>query len=277
MNWLTLIAALIAAAASLYSAYNSYVSRHEAATSARIAKHAAKEAGEERRVASKAARVAVAASGTQDPGTAMDQGRVSGEPEAPPVHSWREVREQFTTPSGVRVRNDPTPFPREASEERAATPRVLAHDGTQIGWSVPPEVADAGYAPPFYREEYENQARPASTHLVPSALADQYAQGGPSLLDSLAPETYRAMLMSAADIARHNDEVAGADPTQSGAQSWPTGSAPEDPSRNGGENSPGRPDASRGTGGGDTWPDNRSGSAEATSPAWTDPTSDDDE
>lgn len=89
MTLLITAAVLIGMAASLYTAYSTYVARHSAATSARIARHAANEAGANRDVARNAARIAVAVSGTPDPGTPVDPERVTGVPEEPPA--WKDT------------------------------------------------------------------------------------------------------------------------------------------------------------------------------------------
>ena len=186
MDWVILVAVLVSLTASLYTAWTSYVSRHDAATSARIAKHAAKEARTERKVASNAARVAVAASGTKDPGTALDPERISGTPDEP--------------------------LPKRGAAEAAGSSVVIA-----------------------------SSISPSPVPRVPQELA------------------YPEWNLSAEDIARHNDEVAGVDPTKSGARSWPTESAPEGPSRNGGDDLTTEPLDLSGTGGGDTSPDSPSG------------------
>lgn len=245
MDWVILVVVLIGTAAALYTAWNSYTSQHNAATSARIARHAAKEAGQERKVASKAARLAVAASGTADPGTAVAQERVSGVPE------------EFTTPSGVRAHNDPSPGPRVVygSAARSALAGDVPPDGRAhdpLGWPVPREVADAGYEPPL---------------LLPGQGLVEWANTDPegwrdAMYDAADPyqgwtEEQRRQLRESLPAAPE-----WPDPTPSGAQSWPTGSAPEDPSPNGGENSPTEPMLSPGTGGGGT--SQGSGSGEKT-------------
>jgi hypothetical protein len=256
VSWMIFIVVCLGAGASVYTAYSTYVSRHSAATSARIAKHAANEAGAEREVASKAARIAVAASGQPDPGMAVDPERVTGVPEPTSYRVVSKDQPRALTRNGVVVGV-------EVVSDGAATlygrggeaPKVVRPDGTPWDFAAvgPPDEGD--------RPVDDPPAGPAL--VVPDALASLYADREPPLIsgtgvmDDLIREARAASVdMDDPRWRRLYEQPPAApeppDPTQSGAQSWPTGSAPEDPSPSGGDDSPTEPIQTPGIGGGGT-------------------------
>jgi hypothetical protein len=210
MSWLIVIAVIISTAASVFAAYACYTFGRAAATSAVLAKHAATEAAQERKVASQAARFSVAASGRRDPGTAVDTERISGVPEPEPAHHVAEP----------------------ADWKRGGFANWHGED------TSPP-------LPP--RPEPAHRA----TVVRPDGLPWQFGKPTPGTPAHALDESWRQAL--------DGGWSPPPDPTQSGAQSSPTGSAPEVRDHSGAESSPTEPMRSPGAGGGDTSPTPSSG------------------